>query len=160
MLLGHDDTDAWDELIALLAGISPAEPTRWTKSPGCIGEARAQAEPEALAEIARLCGYLPLALRVAVVRLGRVPVDHPAGPGVRRRSLEFRESGSLRSLCRREPLSRNRIRADQGHVVQKRHVVRGPWPPSWKAARGKIYGTLPSVPVGLEDLVVRRTAPR
>jgi hypothetical protein len=28
--------------------------------------------------------------------------------------------------------------------VQKRHVVRGPWPPSGKAARGKIYGTLPS----------------
>jgi hypothetical protein len=34
-----------------------------------IGEARAQAEPEALAEIARLCGYLPLALRVAGARL-------------------------------------------------------------------------------------------
>ena len=34
-----------------------------------IGEARAQAEPAAVAEIARLCGYLPIALRIAGARL-------------------------------------------------------------------------------------------
>lgn len=40
-----------------------------TDIPEGIGEARAQAEPEALSEIAQLCGYLPLALRVAGARL-------------------------------------------------------------------------------------------
>ena len=39
-----------------------------------IGTARAQAEPEAVAEIAQLCGYLPLALRIAGARL----VSRPA----------------------------------------------------------------------------------
>ena len=39
-----------------------------------IGQARAQAEPDALAELARLCGYLPLALRIAGARL----VSRPA----------------------------------------------------------------------------------
>jgi tetratricopeptide (TPR) repeat protein len=39
-----------------------------------IGADRAEAEPEAVAEIARLCGYLPLALRIAGARL----VSRPA----------------------------------------------------------------------------------
>jgi hypothetical protein len=39
-----------------------------------IGEARAQAEPETVSEVARLCGYLPLALRIAGARL----VSRPA----------------------------------------------------------------------------------
>ena len=39
-----------------------------------IGAARAQAEAEAVGEIARLCGYLPLALRIAGARL----VSRPA----------------------------------------------------------------------------------
>ena len=39
-----------------------------------IGTARARAEPEAVAEIAQLCGYLPLALRIAGARL----VSRPA----------------------------------------------------------------------------------
>jgi hypothetical protein len=39
-----------------------------------IGESRAQAEPEAVEEIARMCGYLPLALRIAGARL----VSRPA----------------------------------------------------------------------------------
>jgi tetratricopeptide (TPR) repeat protein len=34
-----------------------------------IGENRAQAEPEAVGQIARMCGYLPLALRIAGARL-------------------------------------------------------------------------------------------
>jgi tetratricopeptide (TPR) repeat protein len=38
-----------------------------------IGAARAQAEPDAVAEIARLCGYLPLALRIAGARLASRP---------------------------------------------------------------------------------------
>ena len=39
-----------------------------------VGAARARAEPEAVGEIARLCGYLPLALRIAGARL----VSRPA----------------------------------------------------------------------------------
>jgi tetratricopeptide (TPR) repeat protein len=39
-----------------------------------IGAARAYSEPEAIGEIARLCGYLPLALRIAGARL----VSRPA----------------------------------------------------------------------------------
>jgi tetratricopeptide (TPR) repeat protein len=39
-----------------------------------IGQARAQAEPEAVGQVARLCGYLPLALRIAGARL----VSRPA----------------------------------------------------------------------------------
>jgi tetratricopeptide (TPR) repeat protein len=39
-----------------------------------VGGARAAAEPEAVGEIARLCGYLPLALRIAGARL----VSRPA----------------------------------------------------------------------------------
>jgi len=42
------------------------------------------------------------------------PLDHPAGPGIRRQplkgkqeTLKFRESGSLGTLFPREPLSRN-----------------------------------------------------
>ncbi|WP_051466554.1 AfsR/SARP family transcriptional regulator [Actinomadura oligospora] len=37
------------------------------------GRARAQAEPEAVAEIAELCGFLPLALRIAGTRLAMRP---------------------------------------------------------------------------------------
>ena len=39
-----------------------------------VGDDRASAEPEAVAEIARLCGYLPLAIRIAGARL----VSRPA----------------------------------------------------------------------------------
>lgn len=38
-----------------------------------LGGERAGAEPEAMAELVRLCGRLPLALRIAVARLGRRP---------------------------------------------------------------------------------------
>jgi tetratricopeptide (TPR) repeat protein/transcriptional regulator with XRE-family HTH domain len=38
-----------------------------------VGPGRVAAEPEATAELARLCGYLPLALRVAGARLGARP---------------------------------------------------------------------------------------
>jgi tetratricopeptide (TPR) repeat protein len=38
-----------------------------------IGAGRAEAEPDAVAEIARLCGYLPLALRIAGARLASRP---------------------------------------------------------------------------------------
>src|ERR1035437_4094090 len=38
-----------------------------------VGPARAHAEPEAIGEVARLCGYLPLALRIAGARLASRP---------------------------------------------------------------------------------------
>jgi hypothetical protein len=38
-----------------------------------IGAGRAEAEPDAVAEVARLCGYLPLALRIAGARLASRP---------------------------------------------------------------------------------------
>ena len=41
-----------------------------------IGAARADAEPQAVAEVARLCGRLPLALRIA----GQLLATHPAWP--------------------------------------------------------------------------------
>ena len=44
-----------------------------------IGVARAGAEPEAIAEVAGLCGRLPLALRIA----GQILAAHPAWPVVR-----------------------------------------------------------------------------
>ncbi|GLZ33341.1 SARP family transcriptional regulator [Lentzea sp. NBRC 105346] len=40
-----------------------------------LGSARAGAEPEAVAELARLCGHLPLAIRIAVAELVRRPHD-------------------------------------------------------------------------------------
>lgn len=43
-----------------------------------VGEARAQAETESLAVLARRCGYLPLALRIAAERVAAHP-HHPIG---------------------------------------------------------------------------------
>jgi len=52
--------------------MSPAQATDLLTA--IIGRARAPAEPDALAEIAHLCGFLPLALRIAGARL----VSRPA----------------------------------------------------------------------------------
>ncbi|WP_424921959.1 BTAD domain-containing putative transcriptional regulator [Streptomyces sp. wa1] len=40
---------------------------------GVLGRTRARAEPEAVAQLAELCGHLPLALRIAVARLRKRP---------------------------------------------------------------------------------------
>ncbi|MFF2729639.1 BTAD domain-containing putative transcriptional regulator [Streptomyces sp. NPDC058008] len=40
---------------------------------GVLGAARARAEPEAVAQLAELCGHLPLALRIAAARLRKRP---------------------------------------------------------------------------------------
>lgn len=40
---------------------------------GVLGAERAEAEPEAVAELAELCGHLPLALRIAAARLRKRP---------------------------------------------------------------------------------------
>jgi DNA-binding SARP family transcriptional activator/tetratricopeptide (TPR) repeat protein len=53
------DTLNPDESIELLAGL--------------LGRERSTAQSEAVAELARLCGYLPLALRIAAAQLGRRP---------------------------------------------------------------------------------------
>ncbi|MDQ0808903.1 DNA-binding SARP family transcriptional activator [Streptomyces sp. B3I7] len=50
-----------------LGPLSEAESTRLLSS--SIGCSRAEAEPEATAELAGLCGYLPLALRIAGARI-------------------------------------------------------------------------------------------
>jgi hypothetical protein len=44
-----------------------------------IGAGRAKAEPQAVVEVARLCGRLPLALRIA----GQLLAAHPAWPVAR-----------------------------------------------------------------------------
>jgi tetratricopeptide (TPR) repeat protein len=54
-----------DEAVAMLARV--------------IGDARAAAEPQAVTEVARLCGRLPLALRIA----GQLLAAHPAWPASR-----------------------------------------------------------------------------
>ncbi|MFE9907251.1 AfsR/SARP family transcriptional regulator [Streptomyces clavifer] len=40
---------------------------------GVLGSSRARAEPEAVAQLAELCGHLPLALRIAAARLRKRP---------------------------------------------------------------------------------------
>jgi tetratricopeptide (TPR) repeat protein len=62
-----------------------------------IGDDRAAAEPDAVAEVARLCGYLPLALRIAGARL----VSRPAwtvswfASRLESRRLDLLKSGDL-----------------------------------------------------------------
>lgn len=68
-----------------LSGLTALDaPTRITLSPlpaddatelisRVVGKPRAQAEPAAVASLARLCGYLPLALRIAAERAARHP---------------------------------------------------------------------------------------
>ena len=64
-----------------------------------IGSARARAEPDALVEIAQLCGYLPLALRVAGARLASRPawkISWFAGPlRDETRRLDLLKAGDL-----------------------------------------------------------------
>ncbi|MEV5556765.1 BTAD domain-containing putative transcriptional regulator [Nonomuraea wenchangensis] len=74
-----------DEAVALLAGVAGAD--------------RVRAEPEAARRIVRLCGRLPLALRIAGSRLARKPgwtLDHLAGRlGDERRRLDELSAGDL-----------------------------------------------------------------
>ncbi|WP_157382852.1 AfsR/SARP family transcriptional regulator [Nonomuraea coxensis] len=76
---------AEDEAVALLAGVAGAD--------------RVRAEPEAARRIVRLCGRLPLALRIAGSRLARKPgwtLDHLAGRlGDERRRLDELSAGDL-----------------------------------------------------------------
>jgi DNA-binding SARP family transcriptional activator len=75
-----------------------------------VGAARVAAEPAAASEVARCCGYLPLALRAAGARLAARP-DWPiaalarrlAGPRRRLDELEYADfsvRGSLAASCR------------------------------------------------------------
>ncbi len=54
----------------------------WALLAGVLGERRVTAEPDAAAELARLCAYLPLALRIATAKLTGYPrstiADHAA----------------------------------------------------------------------------------
>ncbi|MEU8397487.1 BTAD domain-containing putative transcriptional regulator [Nonomuraea sp. NPDC048892] len=74
-----------DEAVAMLAGVA--------------GHERVGAEPEAALRIVRLCGHLPLALRIAGSRLARRPgwtLDHLAGRlGDERRRLDELSAGDL-----------------------------------------------------------------
>ncbi|MFC7589806.1 BTAD domain-containing putative transcriptional regulator [Nonomuraea antimicrobica] len=74
-----------DEAVALLAGVA--------------GHERVGAEPEAALRIVRLCGHLPLALRIAGSRLARRPgwtLGHLAGRlGDERRRLDELSAGDL-----------------------------------------------------------------
>jgi tetratricopeptide (TPR) repeat protein len=68
-----------DEAVAMLAG---------------LGGHRAAADPTAVAEVARLCGRLPLALRIA----GQLLASHPTWPVVRLVQLLASERGRLSRL--------------------------------------------------------------
>ncbi|MFI6634340.1 BTAD domain-containing putative transcriptional regulator [Nonomuraea fuscirosea] len=74
-----------EEAVAMLAGVA--------------GPERVRAEPEAALRIVRLCGHLPLALRIAGSRLARKPgwtLDHLAGRlGDERRRLDELSAGDL-----------------------------------------------------------------
>ncbi|MFD0467209.1 BTAD domain-containing putative transcriptional regulator [Nonomuraea thailandensis] len=74
-----------DEAVALLGGVA--------------GPERVRAEPEAALRIVRLCGHLPLALRIAGSRLARKPgwtLAHLAGRlGDERRRLDELSAGDL-----------------------------------------------------------------
>ncbi|MFB4266231.1 BTAD domain-containing putative transcriptional regulator [Nonomuraea sp. GTA35] len=74
-----------DEAVALLGGVA--------------GPDRVRAEPEAALRIVRLCGHLPLALRIAGSRLARKPgwtLGHLAGRlGDERRRLDELSAGDL-----------------------------------------------------------------
>ncbi|MGP3912005.1 BTAD domain-containing putative transcriptional regulator [Nonomuraea sp. 10N515B] len=74
-----------DEAVAMLGGVA--------------GHERVHAEPEAARRIVRLCGHLPLALRIAGSRLARKPgwtLEHLAGRlGDERRRLDELSAGDL-----------------------------------------------------------------
>ena len=61
---------------------------------GAIGPDRAAAEPQAAGEVARLCGRLPLALRIA----GQLLAAHPAWPVARLAQMLADEQGRLARL--------------------------------------------------------------
>ncbi|MGW0963315.1 BTAD domain-containing putative transcriptional regulator [Streptomyces gelaticus] len=54
-----------------IGAMSPEDSSRFVAA--TLGEARVQAEPEAAAELVRLCGALPLALRITTARLNYRP---------------------------------------------------------------------------------------
>ncbi|WP_441248172.1 AfsR/SARP family transcriptional regulator [Kitasatospora sp. McL0602] len=60
-----------------------------------LGAALVQAEPEATAELAGLCGLLPLALRIAAVNVLEAGGDHPVAAYVARLRAEDRRLGAL-----------------------------------------------------------------
>ena len=72
--------------------LSPGEAV--TMLAGVVGPARAAAEPGAVAELAGLCGRLPLALRIA----GQVLAAHPAWPVARMTQLLAGERDRLERL--------------------------------------------------------------
>ncbi|MEU7243489.1 AfsR/SARP family transcriptional regulator [Streptomyces sparsogenes] len=70
-----------------------------------LGEPRVAAEPDAAAELARLCGCLPLALRVAAARLACEP-----GRGIADLTAELAEGGRL-AVLELEDDERSAVRA-------------------------------------------------
>ncbi len=58
-----------------------------------LGKARLEAEPEAAADLARACGHLPLALRIAAANLGHAPLR-----ALQEQADELREGDRLTAL--------------------------------------------------------------
>jgi DNA-binding SARP family transcriptional activator/tetratricopeptide (TPR) repeat protein len=95
------------------------------------GADRVAAEPEAAADLARLCGYLPLALRIAAAQLNDVP-DKPLAVYVR----SLVASGALRALAIGEDrkasihatitTSYARLTQDEQRILRFLGVVPGP----------------------------------
>ncbi|MEV4566028.1 BTAD domain-containing putative transcriptional regulator [Nonomuraea sp. NPDC049419] len=85
-----------------LAVMSPEESTNLLAS--VLGAGRVRAEPEATAELARLCAHLPLALRIAAANLA---VDHYQSV-----------AGYVAELRARGPLTTLRIEGDEQTAIR------------------------------------------
>ncbi|MFB9903149.1 AfsR/SARP family transcriptional regulator [Allokutzneria oryzae] len=93
------------------------------------GQRRVAAEPDAVAEVARLCGYLPLALRIAAARLRTRPawsVSHLASRlGDEQRRLAELSAGD-RSVAAAFTLSYQHLTSAQQRLFRLLGLVPGP----------------------------------
>jgi DNA-binding SARP family transcriptional activator/Tfp pilus assembly protein PilF len=126
-----------------LAALSPAEANHLLAL--MVGSDQAAAEPEALAELARLCAYLPLALRLAAANLvARCP---PGPPG----------QGNLRSYAARlaagNRLAALEIATEGGSAVRTAFALSYATLPDAESRLFRLLGILPGT-----DLTVAAAA--
>lgn len=95
-----------------------------------VGATRAKAEPRAIAELAELCGRLPLALRIAA----QVLATHPAWPTAKMVRLLAQERGRLERLGAGDLSVRRRSRCGTGSWSRETHEYSG----YWACIRGRI----------------------
>jgi DNA-binding SARP family transcriptional activator/Tfp pilus assembly protein PilF len=112
-----------------LAPLDP--PEAWRMLAGCLGQPRARAEPVAVAELARLCAFLPLALRIAAANLadrpGRTVADYVAELTGGDRLAALRVGGDQQSAVRAAfELSYRALPADQRRLFRRLGLAPGP----------------------------------